>query len=374
MIFGFTILSHALSCLLCLANHRAQLSRDPADRHQQAWSQPDWPEDQGWCQQSRPPGVSKKNQRVLFCFRARTSWPPTPSRRSPTGAAETPTFTSPSATWSEAANCSVKPHWWVTAALLSLWGLSLHRHPPTPYPNPQSDHKSGEDQSKLSSLFWSSLYKNTHALNLLFVYYRATKWTTYWRLTSARCWPRWTSSVLDGLRPSELLTGGRPPSSSGSCALLASLAAGGGPLPTSCGGWVSVLLLALTEPTPLQIPPPRAATTPWKAPATVTSATRTWMKMSRLVRMTTSKSYSTGSLWVSSYVLSHGGVHVLLLLKTSITSLPLILLKHVCSYYIWFWTIDNLFFMLELWRFCKILTCSCDRSRVSFLDVVIYHR
>lgn len=32
-----------LLCLLYLANHRTQLSRDPTDCHQQAWSQSDWP-------------------------------------------------------------------------------------------------------------------------------------------------------------------------------------------------------------------------------------------------------------------------------------------------------------------------------------------
>lgn len=196
---------------------------------------------------------------------------------------------------------------------------------------------------------------------------------TYWPLTSARCWPQWTSNVLGGLRTSEVLTGRRPPSSSGSCALLGSLAAGDGPLHISCGGWVSVLLLAQTEPSPLRIPPPQAATTPWKAPATATSATQMWMKMSHLVRMTTSKTCSTGSLWVSFYVLSHGGVRMLFI-KTSITSRQFILLKHVWSYYIWFWTIDYLFSMLELWRFVKILSCSCDRSRVTFLDVAIYHK
>lgn len=121
------------------------------------------------------------------------------------------------------------------------------------------------------------------------VLYRATKWMTYWPLTSVRCWPQWTSSVPGALRPSELLIGRRPLSSSGSCALLGSLAAGGGALPTSCGGWVTVLLLALSEAARLGILLLQAATTPSKAPANVTSATWTWMKMRHLVRMTTSK-------------------------------------------------------------------------------------
>ncbi len=51
----------------------------------------------------------------LTVYLGRTSWPHILSPRSPTGAVGTPTSTSPSATWSEEANCCVRPHWWVAA-------------------------------------------------------------------------------------------------------------------------------------------------------------------------------------------------------------------------------------------------------------------
>lgn len=117
---------------------------------------------------------------------------------------------------------------------------------------------------------------------------RATRWTTCWPPTSVRCSPPWTSSALGGATASELLTGRRPLSSSGSCALLVSTAAGGGPLPTSCGGWAAVLLLApkgQSSPGKVRLP----AATPAKAPATATTTATTWMRTSRPVRMTTSK-------------------------------------------------------------------------------------
>lgn len=115
---------------------------------------------------------------------------------------------------------------------------------------------------------------------------RATRWTTCWPPTSVRCSPPWTSSAPGGATASELLTGRRPLSSSGSCALLASTAAGGGPLPTSCGGWAAVLLLApmgQSSPGKVRLP---AATTLAKAPATATPTATTWTRTSRPVRMT----------------------------------------------------------------------------------------
>lgn len=117
-----------LTCGFCLlANHRAQLPGDPADRHQQAWSQSHWPQVKGSLIIITP-GIrigyvlaaalvnllSRCSSFDDLCV-CRTSWPLTPSPRSPTGAAGTPISTSPSATWSEEANCCVRPHWWVPA-------------------------------------------------------------------------------------------------------------------------------------------------------------------------------------------------------------------------------------------------------------------
>lgn len=143
-------------CCMCLANHRAQLPRDPPDRHQQTRSQSHRPEDEGlflhrndcYCCiclvlkdlyntfTCRRLGWNLTVLFVSFPFEAalinvwvdivacqsktypcvylcRTSWPPTLSLRSPTGAVGTPTSTSPSATWSEEANCCVRHRWWV---------------------------------------------------------------------------------------------------------------------------------------------------------------------------------------------------------------------------------------------------------------------
>lgn len=117
-----------LTCGFCLlANHRAQLPGDPADRHQQAWSQSHWPQIKGSLIIITPSIrigyvlaaavvnlLSRCSSFDDLCV-CRTSWPLTPSPRSPTGAAGTPISTSPSATWSEEANCCVRPHWWVPA-------------------------------------------------------------------------------------------------------------------------------------------------------------------------------------------------------------------------------------------------------------------
>lgn len=125
-----------LTCGFCLlANHRAQLPGDPADRHQQAWSQSHWPQVKGSLIIITP-GIrigyvlaaalvnllSRCSSFDDLCV-CRTSWPLTPSPRSPTGAAGTPISTSPSATWSEEANCCVRPHWWVPA--MNTW---THTH------------------------------------------------------------------------------------------------------------------------------------------------------------------------------------------------------------------------------------------------------
>lgn len=90
--------------------------------------------------------VFKRNQRVLLFFLTRTSWPPTPSQRSPTGAAETPTFISPSAIWSEEANCFVKPLWWVTAH--ALFNFLKPLIDIINSPAPQTNQRSCEDCPK----------------------------------------------------------------------------------------------------------------------------------------------------------------------------------------------------------------------------------
>lgn len=202
----------------------------------------------------------------------------------------------------------------------------------------------------MSSLPVERVHKQENTLTKPTVLRRATKWTTSWPLTSVRCWPQWTSSTPGAPRPSELLTGRRLPSSSGSCARSGSRAAGAGPSLTSCGGWASALLLAPSEAASPRILLLQAATTPWKAPADVTSATWTWMKTSRRVRMTTSKTYSISAPWVFQCALSHGAVCMLLFINKPpvIISMQLIQLKHVCTYSIWFLTVDHYYYLSSM--------------------------
>lgn len=117
------------------ANHGASLPWDSLDCHQQAWSQSHWPKDKGSCGFALLMYETGETQSAAYCVKCefawecelivrpwnninrtlgvsnRIYWLHTASLRSPTGAVGTPTFTSPSGTWSEEANFCVKPHW-----------------------------------------------------------------------------------------------------------------------------------------------------------------------------------------------------------------------------------------------------------------------
>lgn len=117
--------------------------------------------------------------------------------------------------------------------------------------------------------------------------YRATRWTICWPPTSVRCCPQWTNT-LAGATTSDLPIGRRQMSSSGFCALLVSTAAGDVPTPTSCGGWVALVLIAQKNQCSLWKVRLQAAVTPVKVQANLTILTTTWMRMSKVMRMTIS--------------------------------------------------------------------------------------
>lgn len=98
----------------------------------------------------------------------------------------------------------------------------------------------------------------------LFPHNRATRWTTCWRPTSARCWPPWASSAIHAATASERLIGVRRRSWCVCCGLLVGRAAGGGPSRPSCGEWAAPPLPAPRAPSilmkTLHLPPVRMTT------------------------------------------------------------------------------------------------------------------
>lgn len=108
-----------------------------------------------------------------------------------------------------------------------------------------------------------------------------------WPPTSVRCCPQWTNT-LAGATTSDLPIGGRQMSSSGFCALSVSTAAGDIPMPTSCGGWVALVLLAQKNQCSLGKVQLQEAVTPVKVQANITILTMTWMRMSKVMKMTIS--------------------------------------------------------------------------------------
>lgn len=140
----------------------------------------------------------------------------------------------------------------------------------------------------LHVVHWALIW-NIHTILCMWIHsiYRATRWTICWPPTSVRCCPQWTNT-LAGATTSDLPIGRRQMSSSRFCALLVSTAAGDVPTPTSCGGWVALVLLAQKNQCSLGKVRLQAAVTPVKVQANITILTMTWMRMSKVMRMTIS--------------------------------------------------------------------------------------
>lgn len=106
-------------------------------------------------------------------FLGRTSWPPMPSPRSPTGAVETPTSISPLATWSEEANYCVKPHWWVAE----------HTHGHTHAHAHTECNVCPLQGYKMDDLLTSYISQMLTSMNKQHSGWGQSKWTSYWQET-----------------------------------------------------------------------------------------------------------------------------------------------------------------------------------------------